>query len=108
MYVILIILCDHFQEKSVRDFLLTNICRKGNHYEWRVNLESIITSYDEIVGFPVYDSCYMGNTLFIGGRLSTYIRFVSANGFFIGICITGNMYNANHLSPHPKRFCFKT
>ena len=72
-----------FQEKNIRDFLLTNIHKPRNKYEWRVNFEAILENYHNVIGFPDYETMYLGNTLFIGGKQSSYIRFIEIHYFSV-------------------------
>ncbi|XP_049448189.1 protein ABHD11 [Epinephelus fuscoguttatus] len=61
------------KERSVRQFLLTNLVEQNGHYAWRVNLEAISAHLDEIMSFPNFDNSYDGPTLFLGGASSAYI-----------------------------------
>ncbi len=59
---------------SVRQFILKNLKRAKENYSWRPNLEAILKSYQEILGFPnVEDRFFSGETLFVKGGLSDYI-----------------------------------
>ncbi|XP_029956723.1 sn-1-specific diacylglycerol lipase ABHD11 [Salarias fasciatus] len=61
------------EERSVRQFLLTNLVEQNGHYAWRVNLEAISAHLDNIMSFPDFDNAYEGPTLFLGGASSAYI-----------------------------------
>lgn len=61
------------KERSVRQFLLTNLVEQNGHYGWRVNLEAIAAHLDNIMSFPSFDSTFEGPTLFLGGASSAYI-----------------------------------
>ncbi|KAK1882878.1 Protein ABHD11 [Dissostichus eleginoides] len=61
------------KERSVRQFLLTNLVEQNGHYAWRVNLESISAHLEDIMSFPSFDTVYNGPTLFLGGASSAYI-----------------------------------
>ncbi|AWO99864.1 putative alpha/beta hydrolase domain-containing protein 11 [Scophthalmus maximus] len=61
------------KERSVRQFLLTNLVELNGHYAWRVNLEAISEHLDNIMSFPHFDTVYEGPTLFLGGASSAYI-----------------------------------
>lgn len=61
------------KERSVRQFLLTNLVEQNGHYAWRVNLEAISAHLDHIMSFPNFDTVYGGPTLFLGGASSAYI-----------------------------------
>lgn len=62
------------QNRSVRQFLLTNLVEQNGHYAWRVNLEAISAHLEHIMSFPSFDAMYDGPTLFLGGASSAYIR----------------------------------
>ena len=64
------------QDFSLRQFLLTNLVGNGNGSErlrWKVNLDAIDDSIQNLKDFPSYDSVYPSPTLFIGGAESNYI-----------------------------------
>ncbi|XP_016897175.1 sn-1-specific diacylglycerol lipase ABHD11 isoform X2 [Cynoglossus semilaevis] len=61
------------KERSVRQFLLTNLVEQNGHYAWRVNLEAISAHLENIMTFPQFDTVYEGPTLFLGGASSPYI-----------------------------------
>lgn len=61
------------ENRSVRQFLLTNLVEQNGHYSWRVNLEAISAHLEHIMSFPSFDSTYDGPTLFLGGASSAYI-----------------------------------
>lgn len=59
----------------VRQFLLTNLVEiEGGTYKWRVNLESLMNNFPEIVNFKPPQASYKGPVLFIGGSNSTFLR----------------------------------
>ncbi|KAL4608415.1 protein ABHD11 isoform X1 [Arapaima gigas] len=64
---------DLVKERSVRQFLLTNLVEQNGHYAWRVNLQAIADHLDHIMGFPKFSTTYEGPTLFLGGASSAYI-----------------------------------
>lgn len=61
------------ENRSVRQFLLTNLVEQNGHYAWRVNLEAISAHLDHIMSFPSFNNTYEGPTLFLGGASSDYI-----------------------------------
>lgn len=63
-----------FQNRSVRQFLLTNLVEHNGHYAWRVNLEAISAHLEHVMSFPSFDATFEGPTLFLGGASSAYIR----------------------------------
>jgi pimeloyl-ACP methyl ester carboxylesterase len=69
-------------DPSLRAFVLTNLLRTptlagGNIFSWRVNLASIESSLSVLAGWKVESadgSPYSGNTLFIAGGKSRFLR----------------------------------
>ena len=61
-------------EKDIRQFLLKNLYKnEQGSFDWRVNLDSIIAHYDEIMAGQISDAGYSGKTLFLKGGDSDYI-----------------------------------
>jgi esterase len=59
---------------GVRQFILKNLTRGDNGFEWRINLKALETNAYE-VGRALDDGdVYLGPTLFIGGAKSNYIK----------------------------------
>ncbi len=64
----------HVDDEQVRQFLLTNLLRTGEgRYEWRINLEALVASYDQLRQAPAGTSTFDKDTLFVRGALSNYI-----------------------------------
>lgn len=69
-------LSEIISEKSLRDFLITNLVKTDNGFRWRINLKTLEERFEEgVANFPdpkgkVFD----GPTLFIGGSKSDYLR----------------------------------
>ncbi|XP_072301941.1 sn-1-specific diacylglycerol lipase ABHD11 [Eucyclogobius newberryi] len=61
------------KERSVRQFLLTNLMELNGHYAWRVNLDVISAQLETLLSFPHYETPYEAPTLFLGGASSAYI-----------------------------------
>lgn len=64
-------------EKSLRDFLITNLSKSDNgDFRWRLNLETLERCFQEgIANFPDATGLqYEGPTLFIGGSKSDFLR----------------------------------
>jgi pimeloyl-ACP methyl ester carboxylesterase len=64
-------------EKSLRDFLITNLTKSENgDFRWRINLETLEKCFDEgVANFPDTSNLkFDGPTLFIGGSKSDYLR----------------------------------
>ena len=64
-------------DAATRQFLLQNLRKQGEHYEWKLNLPVIARCYDQLraaVDLPADGEQYEGSTLFVAGQLSDYIR----------------------------------
>lgn len=64
----------YVSEVSTRSFLLKNLEKSEQGWQWRMNLAGLIESYQDLiaansVGYPSFD----GKVLFIKGELSSYI-----------------------------------
>ena len=62
------------KEKEIRDFLLTNLLSGNDGLYWRANLKAIKQTLPRVFSFPELQTPYTGQTLFIGGKRSNYIR----------------------------------
>ena len=60
-------------ELAIRQFLLKNLMRDGDHWVWRMNLPVIADCYDLLRAAPD-TAVYNGPSLFIRGELSRYIK----------------------------------
>jgi len=67
-------LAKHVVEPGVRQFLLKNLYRAGDHFAWRMNLKALQREYDQIAAAPTGQGHYDGPTLFIKGGASAYIQ----------------------------------
>jgi len=65
-------LADRINSRGVRQFLLKNLRRQDDAYEWRLNLPAIHANYETITGFKA-DGCFAGPVLFIKGSESDYL-----------------------------------
>nr|XP_054768107.1 protein ABHD11-like [Lytechinus pictus] len=62
-------------DTGVRNFLLTNLIQENGHLRWRVNLDAIGENMEHLKRlFIPPGACYTGDTLFIGGSNSIYLR----------------------------------
>lgn len=62
-------------DKGIRLFIMKSIHRrKDGSYEWKFNLEQLYRDYPEILQALKSDKKYTGNTLFIGGTNSGYLK----------------------------------
>jgi esterase len=60
-------------EKGIRDFLLTNLRREGEGFQWRMNLKVIHASFNILRGGLTMQQPYQGETLFVKGERSDYL-----------------------------------
>lgn len=71
-------LSEIISEKSLRDFLITNLVKEDSDgsFRWRINIEALEQNFDSsIMNFPPVEGLkYEGKTLFIGGEMSDYIK----------------------------------
>ena len=68
-------LADMLQNFSIRQFLLKNLIRdKNGTFDWKINLNVIDQSIDNLVVEITSDTPFQGKTLFIAGDKSDYIR----------------------------------
>jgi hypothetical protein len=68
-------LADMLQNFSIRQFLLKNLIRdKNGTFDWKINLNVIDQSIENLVVEISSDTPFQGKTLFIGGDKSDYIR----------------------------------
>ncbi|PWJ44766.1 alpha/beta fold hydrolase [Sediminitomix flava] len=66
-------LAQYVSELGVRQFLLKNLSRTSDGFEWKINLDVISNNIEEVgKALPEGSSCETP-TLFIGGTLSDYI-----------------------------------
>lgn len=68
---------------SVRNFIITNLVQSENKFVWRINVPVLRENFDRsIASFPqeFENVQYAGNTLFIAGGDSDYVRY---NSYFI-------------------------
>ena len=67
------LLQDAVPELGIRQFLLKNLMRDGDHWAWRMNLPVIADCYDLLRAAPD-TGVYKAPALFIRGELSRYIK----------------------------------
>ena len=66
------ILADYIDDSSVRGFLMKNLKRNGNGYEWKINLPTLTSKYEEILeAIDIQE--FEKPTLFVRGEKSDYI-----------------------------------
>jgi len=102
------ILSEYVAEPGIRQFLLKNLTRNSNGFEWKINLESIANSIEE-VGFGLSENYQFDKpTLFIRGGKSDYVLDDDVNGIrsvFINLTLK-TIENAGHWlhAEQPERF----
>nr|WP_210396967.1 alpha/beta fold hydrolase [Motiliproteus sediminis] len=67
-------LAAHIDDAGVRQFLLKNLYRDGDHFAWRMNLKALHREYEQIAAAPESKGHYPGPTQFIKGGRSSYIQ----------------------------------
>ena len=81
------ILSAAIENPGLRAFLLTNLGRGPDGFEWRINLAGLKAQLADLHGFPIApgERAYEGPTLFIAGAASNYIQAdhgPAMDGFF--------------------------
>lgn len=68
-------LADAIPDPGLRAFLLTNLARRSDGFEWRINLVGLSEALSALHGFPAAGevAVYSGPTLFIVGETSDFI-----------------------------------
>ena len=66
-------LAESFSQPLFRQFLLQNLVKKEQQYQWRINIESIEKNIASIVGFPDIKKQNDHPALFIYGTKSDYV-----------------------------------
>lgn len=66
-------LAQHISDFGVRQFLLKNLKRVSDGFDWKINLEVIEREIEEVGKALPEGAMYDGSTLFIRGELSNYI-----------------------------------
>lgn len=60
-------------ELGVRQFLLKNLIKEGDRFNWRLNLPALVANYQQILAAPEALGPYQGPVLFIKGGDSDYL-----------------------------------
>ena len=70
------LLAASISEPGLRAFLLQNLVSSAEGYHWRLNLDTIKQSMDDLTGFSPPDPthAFPGPTLFLRGERSSYVR----------------------------------
>lgn len=67
-------LSESIEERGVRQFLLKNLRKTDEGWQWRMNLPALRENYPSLIGAPGSKDCYNGPVLFIRGGDSDYIQ----------------------------------
>jgi len=67
-------LANTIETKGVRQFLLKNLRKTDNGWEWRLNLSGLRRCYADLIGAPAQEGEFSGPVLFIRGGNSDYIQ----------------------------------
>ncbi|MEW8625950.1 MAG: alpha/beta fold hydrolase [Candidatus Thiodiazotropha sp.] len=68
-------LSGYVAEPGVRQYLLQNLLKQGERWEWRFNLQGLNEAMSLLIDFPdVGHSAFPGDALFIHGELSDYMN----------------------------------
>ena len=67
-------LTNAIETKGVRQFLLKNLRKTENGWEWRLNLAGLRKCYADLIGAPAQEGEFSGPVLFIRGGSSDYIQ----------------------------------
>lgn len=62
--------------QATRDFVLLNLVKNAEAFEWRINIEALKANIQNVLMFPPknLNKKFIGETLFIGGASSKYIE----------------------------------
>lgn len=83
----------------MRQFLLTNLVKEQNKFNWRLNLNALEKAFDsKIIEFPVIKTVFSKPTLFIGGTRSCYLRYT--NLFLKNYSVVNACFMLNILKYH--------
>ncbi len=55
-------------------FILTNLRRTEDSYEWRINFDALSDNYENLAHAPEFHNSYTGPALVLKGELSAYIQ----------------------------------
>ena len=68
-----VILAKTLPDKNIRAFFLQSLKISETGNSWQLNLNALSTNMDKIIGFPIINSEFSGETLFVRGGRSQYI-----------------------------------
>lgn len=70
------LLSGEINDAQLRQFLLQNLVRRDQGFGWRIHLEAIHATMEDLLGFPDLSAGapFLGPSLFVAGERSDYIR----------------------------------
>jgi esterase len=68
------ILAGLIEDPGVRGYLLMALERREGTYDWRFNVQGLLRGYDQLRAAPDFDQVFTGQTLFLRGADSDYVR----------------------------------
>ena len=63
-------------DPSLRAFALTNLQLRDERLSWQFDLDGIVRDLDNIARWPTLPGTYDGDTLFVKGQRSRYVRSI--------------------------------
>ena len=63
-------------DPSLRAFALTNLQLRDEQLSWQFDLDGIVRDLDNIARWPTLPGTYDGDTLFVKGQRSRYVRSI--------------------------------
>lgn len=66
-------LAKHIAEQGVRDFLMTNLRKADDAYEWRIDVDYLAACYSDFLAAPQSDGVFTKPALFVHGANSDYV-----------------------------------
>ena len=68
------VLAGWIEDPAVRGYLLMGLKRGREAYEWRFNVQGLLKGYARLCAAPDFDHVFTGQTLFLRGADSNYVR----------------------------------
>ena len=69
-----VVMAEHFDDRSLRAFLLQNLVRSSGGFHWRINIDALEAAMSELTGFEMPHTEYDGPCTFIYGGASVYVH----------------------------------
>jgi pimeloyl-ACP methyl ester carboxylesterase len=105
-------LAKNIYNKKIRQFLMQNLLRNGDFFEWRINLNGLKAGMPQLQTFPSIgaEKQFSGPTLFLAGAESDYVQVqhhTQINHLFPNASIV-SIENAGHWLHADNPKCFIT